>query len=86
LRIDRQTYFRDPVHVSLKILVHLLLGPQLLEVTAGLRLLPLLGELSADGNRFLPKSIRILLEGRQHVVFSESHQPNENNKITQHFS
>ena len=37
-----------PVHVALQVFVHLLASAQLLEVAAGLRLLPLLGELSGE--------------------------------------
>lgn len=37
----------DPVHVPTQVLLHLLLLPQLLEVSPGLGLLPLLTELSA---------------------------------------
>ena len=37
-----------PVHVALQVFVHLLASAELLEVAAGLRLLPLLGELSGE--------------------------------------
>ena len=39
----------DPVQVAPEVLLQLLLLPQLLEVAAGLRLLPLLGELTVAG-------------------------------------
>ena len=49
----------DPVHVAAQVLLHLLLLPQLLEVSAGLGLLSLLTELSAT-----PSNNRPLSEGQ----------------------
>lgn len=47
----------DPVHVATQVFLHLLLLPQLLEVSSGLGLLPLLAELSAGPN------VRIMVSG-----------------------
>ena len=44
----RLTYPGDPVLVALKVLLHLLPGSQLLEISPGLGLLSLLGELSGE--------------------------------------
>ena len=38
----------DPVHISLQVLLHLLLRAQTLEISAGLSLLLLFGELSGE--------------------------------------
>ena len=44
----RLTYPGDPVLVALQVLLHLLPGSQLLEISPGLGLLSLLGELSGE--------------------------------------
>ena len=48
----------DPVHISLQVLLHLLLRAQTLEISAGLSLLLLFGELSGERWKIVKKKVK----------------------------